>query len=207
MLRLENYSVKICKKPIVSDFSYEFSSNKIYALLGRNGSGKTTFLKSLLGFPGIETSGKLFFKNHDISNTTFIERSKMGFVLIFQEYPKFDIEVNKLFNIDNEYVKILNVEHLLNKKLFKEMSSGEKKRVDLAIALSLRPKVLLIDEIDSGVDSESRSLIIKAIKKFIQTSDEHLIIMVSHNKNFLSNFEIENYLKIENGRIYEQHNY
>jgi len=204
MLRLEDYSVKINKKTIIKEFSYEFSSNEVYAILGKNGSGKTTFLKSLLGLPEIETTGKLFFKNQDITNTSFIERSEMGFVLIFQEYPKFDIKVSDLFKIKEEYVKILNIENLINKKLFKEMSTGEKKRVDLAIALSLCPRVLLIDEIDSGVDSESRSLIIKAINRFIQTTDEYLIIMVSHNEDFLSNFKIKSYLKIENGIIYER---
>lgn len=207
MLRLESYSVKINNKIIVNNFSYKFSSNKIYALIGRNGSGKTTFLKSLLSFPGIETKGKIFFKEIDITNTSFIERSNMGFVLIFQEYPKFDIEVNKLFKIKEEYIELLEIHNLINKKLFNEMSSGEKKRIDLAIALSLEPKVLLIDEIDSGVDEISRNLIINAIKRYTSLSKEYLIIMVSHNKDFLKNFEIESYLKIKNGEIIEQNYY
>ena len=86
-LDIKNLSVKVGNKTILKDLSLEFCDNKIYALTGRNGCGKSTLFNAIMGAPGYEVSnGHIFFNGQDIVNLPTDERAKLG-MFIGVQYP------------------------------------------------------------------------------------------------------------------------
>ncbi len=199
MLKLENLTVKINNKEILKDINLEFEDG-VYAIRGPNGSGKTTLLKTIAGF--YKSYGKIIFNEKDITNISLNERAKLGIIYAYQVLP-LDLEI-KL----RDLLRTLKEKNLLkkefdiftkfkNKILFKEFSGGEAKLIDFFIALSLDPKVFLIDEIDSGLDEKNIELVGNVLKKLKGKT----IILTTHTGKILEYLKPKKIIYIENGEI------
>lgn len=179
MLEIKNLTVKY-DEIILSNINLKLDK-KIYGLKGGSGSGKTTFIKALLGL--IEYKGELFLDGEKLKN-------RKDFQVVFQNpFNSFDPTRKIRFSI-NEILSLnaveINLEELANKvgvdtslfdKYPKELSGGELQRLSIARAISTNPKVLIFDEPTSALDVENQKNILDLIKTF----KDKIIIFISHD--------------------------
>lgn len=179
MLEIKNLTVKY-DEIILSNINLKLDK-KIYGLKGGSGSGKTTFIKALLGL--VEYKGELFLDGEKLKN-------RKDFQVVFQNpFNSFDPTRKIRFSI-NEILKLngveFNLEELANKvgvdtslfdKYPKELSGGELQRLSIARAISTNPKVLIFDEPTSALDVENQKKILDLIKTF----NDKIIIFISHD--------------------------
>lgn len=179
MLEIKNLTVKYDE--IILDNINLKLDKKIYGLKGDSGSGKTTFIKALLGL--VEYKGELFLDGEKLKN-------RKNFQVVFQNpFNAFDSTRKIRFSID-EILSLngveINLEELANKvgvdtslfdKYPKELSGGELQRLSIARAISTNPKVLIFDEPTSALDVENQKNILDLIKTF----KDKIIIFISHD--------------------------
>ena len=163
--------------------------NEIHALIGPNGSGKSTLVKQISGFLKPD-SGKIYLEEIDISNYSAEYRSRMGIARSFQissvinSFKVIDNlrlslmgrdggYLNPLNNIyrnkdySDEAFDLLKIVDLTNKAndLVSTLSHGDKRKLEISLALSMKPKLLLFDEPMAGLDKTSSQLMIDLFKK------------------------------------------
>ncbi len=165
-LKVEKLEKIIKKTKIINNISLEVKSGEVVGLLGPNGAGKTTTFYIICGL--IEaTSGKIYLDNQDISNLPLHKRSKLGIGYLPQEssiFKDLSVEENIMLACEvvykskeevkkrsEELLELLNIEPIRRRKA-QNLSGGERRRCEIARALSLRPKFLLLDEPFAGVD-------------------------------------------------------
>lgn len=177
----------------------------IVGLIGENGAGKTTFIKSLLGI--IKTdSGNVKFFDKDMKNKAEEIKEEIGVVLddmFFPEVLTADDINNTMKNIFKnwdsqmfyQYLKDFN---LPSNKIIKSLSKGMKKKLEIITALSHRPKLLILDEPTSGLDPVVRNEILELFLKFIQ-DEEHTILLSTHITTDLEQIA-DNIIFIDSGK-------
>ncbi|MDR0752526.1 MAG: ATP-binding cassette domain-containing protein [Mycoplasmataceae bacterium] len=220
---VKNLSSKIEEKPFLKNINFSITKPGILLILGNNGQGKTTLLKTLMHhFSTQIISGEISLNNEQITNLNTYELSKKGILYIPQNSVEFNsiqtlsflknindnnhkIPFSSLYTKIKEFLKKYSLsEELLTRNLNEGFSGGQKKKMELLQASIINPDILLIDEIDSGVDYES----IKKIAKYInEVKKEKIIILISHNANFLKLIKPENVVIIEEGKIIKKGKY
>ena len=166
ILRAENIVKKYRKRTVVKGVSFDVKQGEIVGLLGPNGAGKTTSFYMIVGL--IQPfSGKVFLDNEDITKLPVYKRAKKGIGYLAQEASVFrtlSIEDNlravlEMTNYSKEYQKekletLINefgLEHIRKSKGI-QLSGGERRRTEIARALAIDPKFILLDEPFAGVD-------------------------------------------------------
>lgn len=204
ILELKNLNAQINDTEIIKNFSLDINEGEIHVIMGPNGSGKSTLSKVLAGHPSYDvTSGEIKFINKNLLDLKPEERSHEGLFLAFQ-YP---IEIAGVTNYDflriayNEKQKYLNKQELdpiefmtlinelldklkmrhefLNRNLNEGFSGGEKKRNEILQMLLLNPKLVILDEIDSGLDVDALKIICEGITKNLE-KDSSLIVITHY---------------------------
>jgi len=191
-IRLENIKKRFQDKMVLKDVNLDIEEGKLISLLGPSGCGKTTTLKIIAGL--IEPdSGDVLFDN---SSVLSIPVEKRGAVIVFQEYllfPHLNVYENvefglKMAKVDKrkrkdkveEMLKLVQMEGY-EEKYPDELSGGQKQRVALARALAIEPKVLLLDEpfsnLDTGLRESMRDFVVEIQRKLNITT-----ILVTHDK-------------------------
>ncbi len=190
--RIEKLNVKVGERQILNNFSLTIDKGELHVLLGPNGAGKTTLIKAILGFKNyIILSGKIFFKEIDITEMSTDERVKLGIGVLFQHPPKIDgVKLNKLLSVCgqkrekmfpstnncedglDEYIEDLGKRLKLNQEYLNRdvnvgFSGGEVKRSEILQMMVLKPDLLLFDEPDSGVDIENVELIAEIMRELL----------------------------------------
>lgn len=175
------------KKEILKDINMKLESGKISALIGKSGSGKTTLLE-LIDSIIIPTKGEIIIE----------DVNKIGFLFQFPEEQFFNKTVKKELEVVlklSNYKKDINkrisdalqmvdlTDEYLNKNPF-ELSSGEKRKIALAIVLILNPKVILLDEPTIGLDDKSKQEMIKLIR-MLKNRYNKTILIATHDMNFI----------------------
>jgi len=166
ILEVKNLSVESRedRKKILENISFYVEEKSIYVLIGPNGAGKSTLAYALMGIPRFKiVSGKIIFKNKDITKLPTHERARLGIALSFQEPASFEGVTVESFlragnkNIGQKELKKtlslvgLNAEKLLNREI-NHLSGGERKRIEFASVVAMKPKLMILDEPDSGLD-------------------------------------------------------
>lgn len=166
--------------------SLKIPSGIIVGLIGENGAGKTTFIKSLLGIVKPDC-GKIEIFGKDFNENAENIKEEIGVVLDETFFP----EILNARNIDSImrgifkkwdsklFYKYLEEFNLPRDKKLKELSKGMQKKLEIATALSHKPKLLILDEPTSGLDPVVRSEILDLFLKFIK-DDEHTILLSTH---------------------------
>jgi len=207
MIEINNLSLNIDGKQILKDISFNVLDNEILTVFGPSGVGKTSLLKSIIGFNKID-SGEILINGKDVSKLPINERN-IGFV--FQNstlISEMTVKENILLinNNDKKIKKLfikLNIINLLN-KYPSVLSSGELQKVLIARALINEPDLLLLDESFSNVDIVAKQYIQRDIKKILHDLNIPTII-VSHNKDDAF-FMSDRALILNNGEIEQINN-
>jgi len=167
LLEIKNLSVKSVEgnKEILTDVSIEIDHKSIYVLIGPNGSGKSTLAYSLMGLPRFKiTQGQIIFSGKKINKLPPHKRAKAGITLAFQEPAYFEgLTVENFLKAGNEKLSRQEVEKIislvglepkefLNRTMNHNLSTGERKRIELASVIAMKSKLIILDEPDAGLD-------------------------------------------------------
>ena len=171
LLKIEKLKVQANKKEILKGVNLQIKEGEIQTLLGPNASGKTSLANVILGNPKYNISqGKIFFGGKEITKFPPEKRVKLGMALAWQSPPA--IKGVKLSQLLKKISKVTQVrpvselgKELLEREINLDFSGGEKKISEVLQVLALNPKLVIFDEIDSGLDIKRLELCAKIIKK------------------------------------------
>jgi Fe-S cluster assembly ATP-binding protein len=177
MLQIEDLQVKLGDKEILKHIDLEIGAGETHVLFGPNGSGKTSLLMTIMGYPQYEvTGGKIVFKGEDITNMPMNARAELGIGVSYQRPPAIHgvktrqmVQIASKGNADAEALsRRVNFSDFLERDINVGFSGGEIKRSELLQLMAQDPDLLLFDEPESGVDLENISLIGNAISALLQ---------------------------------------
>jgi Fe-S cluster assembly ATP-binding protein len=191
LLEIKNLRVIADKKEILKEVNLEIKKGEIQALLGPNASGKSTFAQVISGNPKYKiTKGKILFLGKDITKLPPEKRVKMGIALAWQTPPPVKgVKLSQLLKrISREKVEIEDGKNLLEREINIDFSGGEKKISELVQVLSLKPKLAIFDEIDSGLDIKRVEKVAKIIREKL-VEEGVSVLLITHSG------EILNYLR------------
>ncbi len=192
MLEIKNLNLKKEGRQILKDVNLKITS-RVFSIVGANGAGKTSLSHCIMGIE--KCQGSILLDNEEISNLKIYERAKRGVTIAWQIPANFEgltvkdylIASCRCLNIDyNEKLKLIkerlkNIglnENYLERKLSK-LSGGERKRIELVSASLTKPKLIILDEPDSGIDMLSFRMIEDFIRK---TSEDSQVVVITHNR-------------------------
>lgn len=186
MIELKNISKKFGRLQVLNDISTRFGKGECIALLGPNGCGKTTMIKSVLGMV-IPDSGQVFFDKKAVTRD-WRYREAIGYMPQIGRYPenmtilqliKMMKDIRKVngHNPDEDLVYQFGLDKMMNKKM-RTLSGGTTQKVSAALAFMFSPKVLILDEPTAGLDPLS-SLKLKE-KINIEKEKGKLVLITSH---------------------------
>ncbi len=193
LFKAENVIVRVQRKEIVKKVSFEVKNERIL-LLGPNGAGKSTLAKAIAGL--VKYQGNMYLDGKKIDGWDASKRAKNGIILVHQFPPKIEgVTVNELCDVLG-IVPAIPLKELAERELFVDMSGGEKKLVELAISLALKPKLLILDEVDSGLDVYN----LRRIGRLLNSCDCSMII-ITHTGGITKYVDFDRVLLMKAGRI------
>ena len=193
ILKAQNLSKSIKKTKIVNDISLEISSGEVVGLLGPNGAGKTTTFYMICGLL-VPSGGRVLLNESDITKLPLHKRSNLGIGYLPQEssiFKDLSVEENLAFaaevHIKDSEQKEKRIEEMLEafniasirKRKGVSLSGGERRRVEIARALTKNPKFILLDEPFAGVDPLAVIDIARIIEKLVELNIG--VLITDHN--------------------------
>jgi Fe-S cluster assembly ATP-binding protein len=189
LLKIENLSLKRNGSEILNRVELKVRPGEVHALLGLNGSGKSSLAYTIMGCSGYEPDeGRIIFAGQDITNVPINERAKMGMTLAWQEPARFEgLPTGQYVSLGMEALDRERALAALDavalpprtyapRAVDKTLSGGERKRVELAAVYAMRPKLAILDEPDSGIDAMTLADVSSLIRKMAQEGTAVLII-------------------------------
>ncbi|MEW5682315.1 MAG: ABC transporter ATP-binding protein [Pseudomonadota bacterium] len=195
MLELQQVAVAYGGHTVVKEVSLSLAQGQIGCLVGPSGCGKTTLLRAIAGFEPV-ASGVISLQRQPVSDTTFQLAPELRQVgMVFQDFalfPHLNVADNIAFGLGNlsKAEKAVQVKQLLQlvglpdlgQRYIYQLSGGQQQRVALARALAPKPRVLLLDEPFSSLDTELREGLAREIRQILQQL-RITAIMVTHDQN------------------------
>ena len=207
MLELKNISKRFKDRQILSNFNLTVEENKILAIVGPSGGGKTTLLRMLAGLEKID-SGEIIYNGESLPIDELEKRNLLGFVFqylkllqpltVLQNFVLTQIKTMNMSKEEAEQKALLLLEKLgLSKQInsySSSLSGGQKQRVALARAMMINPKIIGYDEPTSALDPELR---LEVEKLILQNKELGITqIVVTHDLQFAENIA-DSILKVE----------
>lgn len=204
-IECKNVQAWIDKKQILHGVDITLESGEIHAMMGKNGSGKSTFANVLFGNPNYEVSGSILVDGEDIIELEPHERAAKGLFLAFQ-YPiaipgitvgRFLKRVHDTLYPDDAKRKKSFIQRLrdsmdfmridrqfINRYLNDGFSGGEKKRMEILQMLVLNPRFAVLDETDSGLDIDALKIVAKGVNALY--GDDFGALIITHYQRILT---------------------
>jgi urea transport system ATP-binding protein len=204
MLTVENLNQYYGGSHILRDVSFEVPAGKVTALLGRNGVGKTTLLRCLMGLIPIR-SGAMSFQNGNLGNKRPYERARLGLGYVPQGreiFPRLTVEENLLMGASRIPDKVFELFPVLKAMLGRrggDLSGGQQQQLAIGRALATSPRLLILDEPTEGIQPS----IIKEIERVIRSlaaGGETAILLVEQYYEFARSLA-DQYLVMQRGEI------
>ncbi|WP_078594555.1 Fe-S cluster assembly ATPase SufC [Evansella clarkii] len=206
-LKVEDLHVSIEDKEILKGFGIEVKGGEIHAIMGPNGTGKSTLASALMGHPKYEvTKGNATFNGEDLFEMEVDERARAGLFLAMQ-YPSEvagvtnadfvrtainahreegdEISLMKFIRKMDEKMGTLEMDESFQHRYLNEgFSGGEKKRNEILQLLMLEPKIAILDEIDSGLDIDALKVVAQGINEM--RSEDFGCLIITHYQRLLN---------------------
>lgn len=226
MLKVENLEAIIAdeNKQILKGLNIEVKAGEIHAIMGPNGSGKSTLAKALSGHPDYEvTGGSITFEGKDLLELDPEERAREGVFMAFQ-YPveipgvnnaeflrmaynakrkhegKAEVDPLEFDDILQEKTKLVKLrEELLERSVNDGFSGGEKKRNEILQMAILEPKLVILDETDSGLDIDALRIVSEAVNTL--RDPNRAFVVITHYQRLLDYIVPDFVHVIADGRV------
>ena len=223
MLKIENLQAKVDSKKILKGLNLNIKAGEIHAIMGPNGSGKSTLANILSGKKGYEVSGTITFDNKNIFDLGIEERAHKGLFLAFQ-YPleipgvntsnflktslnairkssgKKELDAVDFLKIVKKKATELKIEeNILNRQLNVGFSGGEKKKNEILQMSLYEPKMVILDETDSGLDIDALKVVANGVNTLRDKKRSFLII--THYQRLLDYIKPDFVHVLMNGKI------
>ncbi|WP_314795209.1 ABC transporter ATP-binding protein [Eggerthia catenaformis] len=207
ILKMDNVSYSYSsynssKEKVLQDVNVEFENGTFYAVIGKSGAGKSTFLSLLAGLD-TPTKGKILFENQDIAKTGYSHHRSKHISLVFQNYNLIDyltpLENLKLVNKTASKDILLQLgleEKQINRNVLK-LSGGQQQRVAIARALVSEAPIILADEPTGNLDENTAMDIINILKSSAKERNK-CVIVVTHSPQLASAADVVLELKDKN---------
>ena len=209
MLEIKNINVKVkdLDKEIIKGLSLSINDGEVHAIMGPNGTGKSTLSAAIMGNPNYEvTQGEILLDGENILELEVDERARLGLFLAMQ-YPS---EIPGITNAefiraamnagkeDDDKISVMDFitkldekmeflgmkEEMAERYLNEGFSGGEKKRNEILQLLMLEPKFALLDEIDSGLDIDALKIVSKGVNAM--RGDNFGAMIITHYQRLLN---------------------
>jgi len=227
-LVIQNLHVSINNQEILKGVNLTVQQGEVHALMGPNGTGKSTLAYALMGHPSYDvTDGKVFFKGENILDLKPDERSRLGLFLAFQ-YPVAipgvsvanflrtainarrkaensedkGIPIPQFRRVLKEKMDLLQMDHAFAGRYLNEgFSGGEKKRAEILQMATLQPQIAILDETDSGLDIDALRIVSEGVN--VLKSENLGVLVITHYQRILNYIKPEFVHIILDGRIVE----
>ncbi|WP_346292143.1 Fe-S cluster assembly ATPase SufC [Sphaerothrix gracilis] len=224
ILSVKNLRATVDGNEILKGLNFEVKTGEIHAIMGLNGSGKSTFSKVLAGHPDYEvTNGEISFKGQDLLALEPHERATSGIFLAFQ-YPleipgvsnrdflrvaynshlkaqgQAEIDVFDFDDLIEEKLEVVKMDaSFLDRSVNEGFSGGEKKRNEILQMALLEPKLSILDETDSGLDIDALKTVAGGVNQL--ATPENAVVLITHYQRLL-NYIVPDYVHVmADGRI------
>ncbi len=200
ILALRNVSLSLGGKRILDDVSIDFWQGHIHALVGPNGAGKSTLASLIMGLSGYTGhEGDVLFEGRSVKPLGVDERARLGMTLAWQEPARFEgLPVGSFLRAaakdpsDARARRALEQVGLdpaayVDRAVDRTLSGGERKRIELASILVMEPKLVLMDEPDSGIDIEALDRIFEAMQLLQRQGTT--VVTITHSLSVLRQAE------------------
>ncbi|MCL4438366.1 MAG: Fe-S cluster assembly ATPase SufC [Candidatus Thermoplasmatota archaeon] len=220
-LEIKNLSASVEGKEILKGVDLKVSGGEIHALMGPNGAGKSTLGNVLIGHPNyVITGGSITLDGKDLTNATPEERAKAGLFLAFQSpvavvgvkissflraaykqlHPDDNIKLQEFYDMVKKELRRVGLdESFLSRSVNDGFSGGERKRFEIVQMMILKPKIVILDEIDSGLDVDALKLVAEEIKEY--HSDSVGFLIITHYQRILKDIKPEFVHVLMDGRV------
>lgn len=193
-------------KTILKDFNLNIADGETHVIMGPNGTGKSTLSKTILGSSDYQvTSGDILVEGTSIINMATDERARLGIFLANQSPISIEGVTNSEFlrtaltNVTGEkigiyqFIKEMNScisdlemdPAMMHRSINQDFSGGERKKNEILQMKILKPKFIILDELDSGLDVDSLKVVCKNINKYKEEHKDTSILMITHYPRIL----------------------
>lgn len=196
ILELKDVSFRANSTVILNGLSLEIWEGYVHAVVGPNGAGKSTLANVIMGLPDYrQHEGDILFEGQSIKHLNVDERARLGITLGWQEPARFEgLKVSQFILASARDKNKEEVDRVLelvglepvryrNRAVDKTLSGGERKRIELASILAMKPRLVMLDEPDSGVDIEAIERIFEAIARLKQGGTT--VLLITHSARVL----------------------
>lgn len=210
MLAIKNHNIKFGNRTLIQDLNFELNHGEVLAILGRNGVGKSSFLKSIF-----TDNENIFWKNDSLSKFSKKELAQIFAILKHSGRPEYNITVKEYIDLgqlpyqsffnskDNnkdysEYIHLLNLDSLVERRV-RTLSDGEFQKIQIVRALVQNTPIILLDEPTSFLDFPSKIELYKYLKKLAKDLNK-IIIFTSHDIDMAWKFACKTLILEGNGQ-------
>lgn len=196
ILEIHDLTLELGGKKILDGLAMDLWRGHVHAIVGPNGAGKSTLANTVMGLSGYrDHTGRILFMGEDITDLSIDERARKGIGMAWQEPARFEGLGVRQFVLSGSADKSgekaaeclekvdLDPEEYLDRAVDQTLSGGERKRVELASILAMAPKLVMMDEPDSGIDVEALNRIFDAIS--ILRDMGSTVLLITHSMTVL----------------------
>jgi Fe-S cluster assembly ATP-binding protein len=222
MLEITNLSVSINEQSILHNINLAICPGQVHAIMGPNGSGKSTLAYALMGHPQYSiAAGSIFLDQTDITTLSPAERARLGLFLAFQQPPSIPgvniltflkeahqaitkqiLSITDFKKLILGYMQQLHISpSFVERSLNDGFSGGEKKQFEMLQVLLLKPSIVILDEIDSGLDIDALKNVSHGLQYVREQNPNMCILLITHYQRILDYIQPDVVHVLYNGSI------
>ena len=227
-LEIKNLSVKVKEKEILNKFNLTINTGEIHAIMGPNGTGKSTLSKVIMGDEHYEIlDGDILVDGKSILSLETDKRAKLGIFLCYQNPISIDGISNSEFirtainsnsekpvglydfikNIESNINELKMDQSMIHRSLNSGFSGGERKKNEILQMKMLKPKFIIFDELDSGLDVDSLKIVCENINQYLSDYPDTSVLLITHYTRILEYIKPEFVHMMKDGKIIQSGDY
>lgn len=227
-IEIKDLVVEIASKKVLNKFNLNIKKGEVHVIMGPNGVGKSTLSKVLMGSNDyIVSSGDILADNHSILSMPIDERARLGMFLSFQnpidiegvtnsEFLKVAINERReepiglydfISDMEKEFSSLDLKKEMMHRSVNENFSGGERKKNEILQMKLLKPKFIILDELDSGLDVDSLKIVCKNINDYLSSNSDTSVLIITHYPKILEYIKPDYIHILSNGKIVKTGDY